>query len=192
MTGGPRGRRLHADEREACPGRVERSQDGDDVLGRPAAGPGAGSAAASCPSARPYRQALETGLEKERRRKFQRLSLYPGLRNQYVFSRSSILTTSWSSSAGTSPREIGRSAHCRLQHRGAQCGGRLCGRSDARFRLASVVPPRGANALSCLRGQAGIRLATTGSFLCLECGHVGATPAQVPGEQQSDDEARAG
>ena len=40
--------------------------------------------------------------------------------------------------------------------------------------------------------QAGIRLATTGSFLCLECGHVGATPAQVPGKQQSDDEARAG
>jgi ribosomal protein L37AE/L43A len=40
--------------------------------------------------------------------------------------------------------------------------------------------------------RAGIKLATTGSFLCLECGHVGETPAQVPGEQQSDDEARTG
>jgi ribosomal protein L37AE/L43A len=40
--------------------------------------------------------------------------------------------------------------------------------------------------------RAGIRLATTGSFLCLECGHVGAMPAQVPDEQDSDDEARAG
>jgi hypothetical protein len=70
--------------------------------------------------------------------------------------RSSILRTSWSNRVqGLSPREIGRSAHCRLQNRGTQCGGRLCGRSDARFRFASVVSPRGAHALSCLRGKGG-------------------------------------
>jgi len=40
--------------------------------------------------------------------------------------------------------------------------------------------------------RAGIRLATTGSFLCLECGHVGAKPAHVSGEQERDDDAHAG
>ena len=40
--------------------------------------------------------------------------------------------------------------------------------------------------------RAGIRLATTGSFLCLECGHVGAQPAHLAGEQERDDETRGG
>jgi hypothetical protein len=47
---------------------------------------------------------------------------------------------------------MGHSAHCHWHHRGPQWRGRLCGRNDARLRLASVVRPRGARALSCLRG----------------------------------------
>lgn len=32
--------------------------------------------------------------------------------------------------------------------------------------------------------RAGIRLKTTGSFLCLDCGHVGAEVTQLPQEQE--------
>jgi ribosomal protein L37AE/L43A len=37
--------------------------------------------------------------------------------------------------------------------------------------------------------RAGIRLAANGSFLCLECGHVGAEPAHRPAKQEREDEA---
>jgi ribosomal protein L37AE/L43A len=39
--------------------------------------------------------------------------------------------------------------------------------------------------------RAGIRLAANGSFLCLECGHIGAKPAHRSAEQERDDEAHA-